>query len=280
MNTAITSRVPAAEYRAIDALNISALKELRRSPMHYQYRLHNPKESAVLTLGTAAHVAVLEPERFERDFAIWNRRTDSGRMAPRTGKHWDEFCMIEARGRTVLTEDEFDTTRAIQAAVRTDPIARRYLESGEPEVVLTWERSQRACKGRIDWLTKIDGQTIIVGLKTARDCRGFKFGNQVAQLGYHLQFAYYFDGYVAITGETPKMCEIVVESEPPHPVVVYWIPSDVIEQGRDEYQELINQLEECEATNSWPGPALVEQVLTLPTWCYPAQHELSDVGLE
>ena len=79
----ITSRVPRAEYDAIEAISITRLKELRRSPQHYRYALEHPKHTDALTLGIATHVAVLEPERFERDFAIWTRRTDAGAMAPR-----------------------------------------------------------------------------------------------------------------------------------------------------------------------------------------------------
>ncbi len=73
--------VPAADYFALPALSISRLKELRRSPLHYRYLAEHPKESAAMTLGTAAHCATLEPERFCRDYVAWCKRTESGRMA-------------------------------------------------------------------------------------------------------------------------------------------------------------------------------------------------------
>jgi hypothetical protein len=56
----IQSRVPRDEYDAINAMNITRLKELRRSPLHF---LMSPKTSDAMTLGIATHVAVLEPER-------------------------------------------------------------------------------------------------------------------------------------------------------------------------------------------------------------------------
>src|SRR5690242_14058178 len=92
MNGAIESRIPEAEYRALPGVSITRLKELKRSPKHYRYRLDHPRETAPLTLGGAAHVACLEPERFDRDFATWTRRTASGAMAPRKGQWWDAFC--------------------------------------------------------------------------------------------------------------------------------------------------------------------------------------------
>lgn len=274
----IQSRIPYGDYRSVPATNISSLKELKRSPLHYRHALTAPKESPALTLGTAAHTATLEPERFARDYAIWAYRTDSGRMSPRTGRKWEEFCVAHA-GKTILTEDECSDALAIAHAVRNDPVARKYLEAGEPEVVMRWDLQGRPCKGRIDWLTRLEAD-VIVGLKTARSCEPFKFGAAAASLGYALQWAFYFDGFVAATGRKPRLVEIVVESAAPHAVVVYSIPEDVIEYGRDEYQTLLHRLSECEARDEWPGPAETELVLSLPSWVYGNDEDLSDLGLE
>jgi hypothetical protein len=276
----IQSRVPNADYRALPAINITLLKELRRSALHFQYAKDHPKESAAMTVGTAAHCATLEPERFAHDFVIWDRKTDSGRAAPRNGKAWEAF-VAEAGSRTVLTADEYGLAIEMAAAVRNDPVAAKYLESGEPEVTLAWEIDGRPCKGRVDWLTHRDGEPVVVGLKTARNCLPFAFGSAAAKLGYHCQWAFYHDGYQAIQKRAPRMVEIVVESTPPHAVVVYVIPEDVLEQGRDEYQELLRQLAVCERDDHWPGPAETEQILTLPSWVYgPAEEDLSDLQLE
>jgi hypothetical protein len=271
--------MPADEYRAIEAVSISRLKELRRSALHYRYALTNPKDTEPLRLGTASHCAVLEPERFERQFAVWQRRTEGGNMAPRRGQHWEAFEKAHA-GREILTEQHAELALAVALAVRNDPVALPYLISGEPEVVMQWKIGERACKGRVDWLTRMDGEPVIVGLKTARDCRPFIFGAAAAKLDYALQWAWYFNGYAAIKGgERPRMVEIVVESAPPHAVVVYRIPDDILLQGEENYQELLRALEKCEASGEWPGPNTEEQVLTLPSWYYPTDDDISDMGL-
>jgi hypothetical protein len=279
MNAAIQSRIPKAEYVAIDAMNISRLKELKRSPQHYQWALTHPKTSDAMTLGIATHVATLEPERFVREFAVWTNRTDSGRMSPRTGSKWQAF-LDENEGATILTETEADTALGIAAAVRANALARLYLESGEPEVTLEWMVGERPAKGRIDWITRVAGAPVLVGLKTTRDCRPYLFGSQAAKLGYHLQWAWYHDGWQAIKGAPARMVEIVVESEPPHAVAVYAISSDVIEQGREEYQGLLKVLAECEATNTWLGPVPMEEFLSLPSWAYPqTEDDIAELGL-
>jgi hypothetical protein len=145
---------------------------------------------------------------------------------------------------------------------------------------MVWTAGKRQAKGRADWLKHLDGVPHMVGLKTARDCRPFVFGAQCAKLGYHLQFAFYHDGYESITGKRPRMIEIVVENTPPHAVAVYRIGGDVLEQGRDEYTQLLETLEFCESGNVWPGPAPQEQELTLPTWAYAAgDDDVEGLGL-
>jgi hypothetical protein len=276
----IESRVPRADYDAVNAMNITRLKEIRRSPQHYQYALTHPKKSDALTLGIATHVAVLEPERFDSDFAIWTRRTDAGAMSPRRGQFWEDFCAMHP-GRTILTPDEGNLAKNIAAAVRTNPLALKYLGAGEPEVTMEWDLDGRPCKGRVDWITHIDGKPVIVGLKTTRDCRHFVFGAQAAKLGYHLQWAWYFEGFKSVKSVPPHMVEIVVESAPPHAVAVYAISDDIIAQGWDECQRCLTALAGCELVNEWPGPVPVEEPLTLPSWAYQAEDDdVGDLGLE
>lgn len=280
----ITSRMPRAEYDAITALNISKLKAIKRSPQHFRHELDHPKASVPLVVGNAAHVAVLEPERYVSDFAVWMRRTEAGKQAPRSGQWWDAF-RIENEGKMVLTCDENALAQEIAKAVRFDERANTYLASGDPEVTLEWnlppELGSRPAKGRFDWLTTIDGRPYLVGLKTARDCRHFAFGSQAAKLDYASQWAYYYDGYYSITGVKPLVREIVVESAPPYAVAVYRIEDDIILQGRENYWEMAKQLAECEARDEWPGPEPVEQELTLPSWYYgTAEDDLSGLDLE
>jgi hypothetical protein len=276
----IVSRMPADEYHSMPGISISSLKPLSRSPLHYRYQRMNPRKSDPMTLGTAAHCAVLEPHLYESRFAVWSRLSDSGNACPRRGQFWDAFVLANS-GKEVLTTEQHELAQAMGRAVRADPIAMKYLSFGEPEVTMRWSLNDRACRGRADWITKIDDEPVIVGLKTARDCRPFQFGAQEASLGYHMQHAFYHDGYVAITGTLPRLVEIVVETAPPHAVVVYRIPADIIDQGRDDYMNLLNILDACERTNEWPGPGNgMEMELTMPSWAYPGTDDIGDIGLE
>ncbi len=234
----IVAGVDFATYRAAAGVNVSSLKELGRSPLHFKHARENPKPTtSAMSLGTAAHCATLEPERFAAEFVPWT----GGRRA---GKEWDAFkADAEAAQRLILTEDERDTALAISDAVRACPEAMVYLKRGHAEVSMKWQHDEpeMELKGRVDWLTGVDGCDVVVGLKTTRDLRPREFAAQAARLAYHWQWAFYYDGFERITGRKPAMVEIVVESAAPHAVAVYTIGEIVLDLGRDEYREALAQ---------------------------------------
>jgi hypothetical protein len=275
----ISARMPFAEYVQLPGLSISRLKEMKRSGQHCEYFARNPKRSQPLTLGSAAHCATLEPDRFAAAYRIWDRKTDSGRAAPRNGSAWDEFLAAAiADGCEVLTADEAGAALAIAAAVRSSKAAMRYLASGEPEVTMQWQMQGYACKGRVDWIATDCEHPVLVGLKTTRDCGPSFFGRQAADLSYECQWAWYQNGYYAITGIRPRVIEIVVENAAPNAVAVYNIPDEILLLGEENYGRFIEKFGECALSGKWPGPVPGEDDLTLPPWAYPPSD--IDLGLE
>lgn len=269
----IVANVPYATYAAAAGQNVSPLKNFARSALHFKHGRENKTESDALTLGTAAHCATLEPHRFGTDFAVWDLRKENGDMAARTGPKWEAFKAANV-GRELITEDQRDAALAIAKSVRACPEAMVYLKRGHAEVSMSWQHDEPEIelKGRVDWLTVIDGCDVIVGLKTTRDLRPREFSAQAARLCYHWQWAYYADGYERITGRKPAMVEIVVESAAPHAVAVYRIPEHVLERGRQEYRDALTTLAQCEASGVWPGPVVGEVEFDLPGWAYPADE--------
>lgn len=290
MNGRLISRVSYEDYAKIPAVSITRLKELKRSGFHYQHVLREGlPETDALRLGVAAHVATLEPERFAYQFAVWSRRGPSGNLCPRNGQYWEAFKEANA-DKSIITEDDQATALGLARIVRADPVASQYFVPGEPEVSMEWETWVEAplglgrmvpCRGRVDWLTHLGETAHLIGLKTARDVRPLFFGTAAYRLGYHMQWAFYHDAYMEIRGVKPVLREIVVESAPPHDVVVYRIPEDVIEQGRADYMQLLQNWVQCEASQTWPGVANgIELDVTLPTYAYPQADDLAGLELE
>jgi exodeoxyribonuclease VIII len=258
-----------AEYAALPGTNWSTLKELAKSPLHYQHLLERPrKDTPALKLGRAVHCAVFEPDELLVKYAVWQ----GGRRA---GKDWNKFRDANSH-LDILSVDEYRQACAIRDAVHAHPAAGIYVSIiGGSEHVIQWTDRDTGidCKARLDKL--VDR---VVELKTARDIDHRLFSTAVARYQYHGQLAFYHDGaqrHLDTILNPPVI--IAVESSPPHDVVVYSCVF-LLDHGRDLYRKYLRTLAECRALDYWPGRApLEEQVLELPAW---AQMEDDDGGLD
>ena len=271
----ITLGLPFAKYLALPGLSASKLKHLMISPRNYRWNEDHPNltVSGSMALGTAAHTAILEPERFVDLYKVYE--------GTRRGKAWEAFqeenCYSE-----ILTASEYADVCGMRDAIRSHPAAARYLQNGVAEVTIQWvdPSSGRAFKGRVDWVTVVDGRLTLVDLKTTRDSSPRKFGADAYRLGYHIQFGLYVDGWYHLTKETPRFVVLAVESKGPFEPAAFDVPEDVLMQGHEEYMGLLTQLKECEDSNTWP-PRIQEEIpLTLPSWAVSDDDDLSDIGLD
>jgi PDDEXK-like uncharacterized protein DUF3799 len=271
------------DYSVLEGQSITLLKEMIKSPKHYRYRQRFQKKwTGSMSMGTTSHTAVLEPERFLKDYAIWKSTGADGKTRQRRGEKWEEF-QKQNEGKTIVKDDEYDEAISLRDAVRKDEIAMKYLAMGEPEVALQWTDVDTGilCRGRIDWLTKINGEYCIVDLKTTRNADPILFSRDCAKLGYHLQLAYYADAVELATGEFPRCIVVAAESSPPYDVVTYVVPDEVLDVGRVVYKELLERLKQCQASNEWPGQGnMMERTLTLPAWCNPGEESEDMNGLD
>lgn len=232
------------EYRAAEGVNKSSLRHMADSPKHYQYRLTNPEDDKpAYVLGRATDCSILEPAKFLDRYIRW----DGGR---RFGKEWDAF-KAEHASQEILTSEEWQRCIDMRAAVRGDKYAAPLLERGIAQPSFFWTDSATGikCKGRADWVTPGE---VIVDLKTCRD--GGRFPRDAREFGYDIQAAYYTDGIAEATdGELLPFVFIVVESEPPYDVMVFYATEHMIEVGRSKYKDLLSKLAWHQTTNVWPG---------------------------
>lgn len=258
------------EYRDLDGVNVTSLKQMLRSPAHFLQATATPRAATdAMVVGTLTHTAVLEPDRLLRDYVQWDGKV-------RRGAEWEAFCATAvANGRTIVRPADMASAIAMQRAVHSHAVAAPLLRHGRPEIAMLWcdRETGIGCKGRVDWLTGGPTMPVIVGLKTTADASLRVFQRQAARLRYHLQWAYYHDGYETISGRPARMLEIVVETSPPYDVVVYEITEGTLREGRREYRALLARLRECTETDTWDGQAPTHIVpLDLPSWAVSEQE--------
>lgn len=262
-----------AEYSKVAGVNWSTLKELRRSPLHYQHRLANPREDTTrLMLGRGCHTSILEPDRFALEYAVF-------KGPRRAGKAWDAFKELHAADDTILKVDEYARCLAMRDAVRRHPIASHYLTGGEAEKSIEWadRLTGLPCKGRIDYAIK--GRAL-VDVKGTKDVDAEQFAKLAHRMGYFGQAAFYRDGWTTVHDETLAFVVIAVEMEPPHDVAVFKLDEDSLYAGYEEVQALLVRAAECQRTQQWPGRYQEEQTLRLPRWAWDDESDTDATGLD
>ena len=77
---------------------------------------------------------------------------------------------------------------------------------------------------------------------------------------------YTVEGMMAHGITLPTYYYIVVEKEPPHPVVVYKLPERVVEMGRIWTRKAIDTFAACAVSGEYPGYADQIIELEMPRW--------------
>lgn len=255
-----------ADYHSGEGISKSGLDLIHRSPLHYWSRYLDPEReeeepSKALRLGSAIHGAALEPEKFGEEFAVapkCDRRTKAGKAS------YADF-VLDSAGKTVLTADEGELVRRVAESVRAHPTAAFLLGEGRPELSAFWrdEKTGELCRCRPDWAR----EGLLIDLKTTQDAGYHGFRRSAWQFRYHVQAAFYLDGWAAAGNEPAQsFVFIAVEKTPPFAVAVYYASEDMVRLGREEYRADLDLYAACRKADQWPGYPTDIQQLDPPAW--------------
>lgn len=239
------------EYREHEGISKSQLFKIAKSPYHFKYALDHPQEDTKsLLFGRAAHKYILEKEDFFDEFAILpnvDRRTTAGKEA------YNNF-LLASEGKDVITTDDYKVIQEMDKAIDAVPLARELL-SGEHEKSFFWmdEITGEACKCRPDCMTEYNGMKYVTDYKTTDSCADGAFERSCRKYGYKLQAGMYTEGLFQNTFEQYGFAFVAQEKTAPYAVRVYICTPEYINQGYDQFRELIGIYHECKLTGNWYG---------------------------
>lgn len=245
-------------YNDAPGVRWSHLKHMADSPRHYRYAVDHDdySPSTAMRIGTAAHLAILEPDRFEVAAPVYD--------GTRRGKAWDAFQAEHEAADVIVNPREHALAVAMRDAVMSHPAAAALLSEGRPEVPMYWDEQVGVdvvpCKGKLDWLRP----GALVDLKTTNDIT--RPGKLIGGRRYHGQLAHYVAGARANGHRIHMVFVIAVESSPPHDVGVWRLSSTALEAGEALRRDCLRHLVSCQRADDWPGryPDIVE--VDLPAW--------------
>ena len=283
------------EYLAIDAMSASGIEQLRKSPLHFRYYRDNPKPSTpAMELGTALHMALLEPLLFEGQYVTLGQceaQKRSGFPCENQGKFYRDgqsFCGVRGHDPgegedmdpviSVLEEDAMADLVGMALAIQAHPRARTFFTGhGNYELTGVWrdEETGVLCKIRMD--RDIERSLMIADLKSSRDASPEAFRRDASRMGYHRKAAFYRRGCAALGRERNASVLIVPENVTPYPVAVYLLDEDDLTATNREITRHLNRYAMCLADDHWPGYGDEMMTLKMPPWAVEQDRELNDV---
>lgn len=256
--------VPNEVYHADrSCVSMSGLKQLLRSPAHFQAYLNGSrKETPALFLGTAIHARLLEPELYQEDYVTapsGDKRTSG----------YKEFEIANAN-KKILTADQAATIEGIAHNVALHKSATTLLKSGLVEHSIIWQDEETGIwlKIRPDCLC-VDYETgICLDVKSTEDATPEAFVRTCVNYDYDLQAAGYTEGLRASFKRDFDFCFLPVEKSEPYGVALYGAPEEMLERGRRRFRHALRILKQCRDTGEWPSyqPNGDYSLLSWPRW--------------
>lgn len=249
--------MPNEDYHAYEGISKSGLDKINRSPAHFMFDAKKPSKRH-LELGTALHTAVLEPERFNKEYLIVKGIND------KRNSEWKEAAK-NIDSSLLLTDSEGANIISIQEAIRSNQQASNALLTCNLfEVSAFIEINGVLCRCRYDALNIEFGCSI--DLKTTQCSEREEFAKSVFNYRYHVQHAFYSRIFELITGEPLVFEFLAVENEPPHCPMVYQLDAEAVEIGLAEALKDLEAYRLANATQDWIGYEQTNEPLSLPIW--------------
>lgn len=276
LETGLHADVPHEAYhrRELGLASKTALDLVRKAPAVYKAWIDgalddDEEESEALVFGGMLHCAILEPERFYRQYVV---APDFGNCTYRDNKAARDKWRAENKGRKEVTAKQYRMIQGMADAVRTHPIAGKLFTGGEAEVTLRWtdEATGLRCKGRADYY-KVDAARELVlasDLKSTLDATPEGFAKSCANFGYERQAAFYQQGFAAVGKPVDAFIFVAVQKDAPYLLRPIVLGPESIAAGAESIREDMATMAKCLKSGQWPGYDEDIAEVELPAWAF------------
>lgn len=271
-----------------------------RCPAAWRYKDEEDEQSKALVFGTGSHTALLEPERFEAEYARMPTKEDFGaellvtvsdmnswakergikglsgktkaeviKIIRSTGEPvriYDEerlFAELNAKGRILLEGDDYDAIMQMRAVIHANSYYSSLLSGAYSEVSILGQFLGEPSKVRFDCLTR-GGD--IIDYKTAVSAKPDEFFRHAARLGYFMKMAMQHDMFVEAYGHAPRSVNLLVqEKKSPFIPALIRLTDEQLRIGRIQLRSAMEIYKACKKANSWPGYSMGNPVIEMET---------------
>lgn len=227
--------------------------------------LYSEQTRRRLELGTAFHMAVLEPDRVPSDIVLIDAADYKGKAAR------EARDIARSHGLIPLLPKEYDTLTPAVAALRNriDGIPFRtapdgvFQEGAIAEASVVAEADGVWLKSRPDWLIMGHDEDLIIDYKTTA-CRGGDISRLSRWLRWDMRAAFYMRCYTLATGRPVRYRYLVQQNRWPFMARFHDLAAEDLDIAMGDVDAAIATWRDCVRENNWPSG--VENALTLDIW--------------
>ena len=184
------------------------------------------------------HSLALTPNQLDQEFIVadYERRSIAGKA---------RYTELQAYGLPIIKPAELDKTRAVVAALKANPDARKLLHSGNKERTIIQPRQSGLLplKARLDIHHEAKRQ--VVELKTTWNLAAAQA--TMERYRYPLSAAFYRD---LVRGQSVVF--VFVQTREPFDVAVIPMEHQQLQAGREQWQTALVHFDQCWQANEWP----------------------------
>jgi hypothetical protein len=272
----------------VTVLSASRLAAFAESPKTYksQYILKEIEPTPAMEMGKIYHKAILEADKFEDEYVVMETKENfictveqlkdaikACGEKPVSGKKqnlidqlnaldpnariWEMYVAeMNQQGKKLISAELWKKCQRMTQEVLNHDLLAKFFTEGQKEIKATWKFDEEIYFNMVmDFFhpNLIDGDSVIMDIKTTADASPRACYNTVKKNKLLLQAAIYVDGVKQITGKEPYFGWAFVESSPPYHVTVIMADSGQLELGQRWYRGLIKEFMNCKRSNNWPS---------------------------
>jgi len=268
--------LPFEDYLMIDAVSNSLLKKVDQSPAHSQIPTTQTPD---MLRGSLIDTAIIEPELFDAQYVV----------SPTTDKRKKEYKTFvkqledEGNKKIIIGQDDYDLALNCAQRIHSNKDLAAMLRRAKKQVTILWHDAEfgELCKGRPDWiddpqwkypnpdLSLPSHQACLWDLKSTRSSHPPFFIKEIYDRCYHMQAAWYLDGYNLCHPNDPPITQfsiLAIEKTPPFGYRIFNLSADLIEAGRQRYRQTFNTLMTCRLDDDWPSYDTTPIEVGRPKW--------------
>jgi hypothetical protein len=248
-------------YQNHHAISRSKILKLLESEWHFYKHFLDPKrpkfkETAAMIAGTHRHIAILEPDLFDKMFVCYKGEGD------RRTKEYKEFAE-KHKDKTVLKEEEFNEILYCRDAVLNDPVAKVLLKNGLYERAYFLDDKDDGISKKI----KLDiiSDLAISDIKKCQNANKYEFEFDAGKFNLVIQAAYSLDIYEKISGiKKDNFVLIAVEEKYPYNVYCYDFKDEDLNLAREHIDLALKLYKKCSETNTYKKTNYPIRTLDIP----------------